>query len=597
MCILKKAVSLLLLATSYGCTSPPLGTHLTNALIDRRPNPYVPFYQVLPASSAFFCNLEHSTTTLLNAERIDSSEVDALSACLAAQNKLSSLSVLHQELPKQLPDATWLYTSLLLHSDTALQDQFISVPLQQLARAYTAHIQGNNTQSLIYLDDFIQSLNTQPDLQNNALHLFWHQLQTTPNNLEHLTPTQETPSLLGWRSLIATAKEALQQKNAQALLTWKLENPNHIAGHLIISYPNFSNTQESLTVAFPRDSSTNYTNTITHGIIDQYWSQKAQVPLSFSTYDIDNPSLLLKQIENSSVIGPMSYAGVKQLNRTSPQNSMLALNYLPEITNHPNLRQWSLSPLLEISQVKQHMQNQGLTRTLILYENKTLYINLSEAFSKTYQPTTTESFSFSIDTSPQAQPLTRQLKDVLGIERSEQRYKQLQAILPTKLIFSPSPRKDIDSVFIAASPQTFKRLVPIIRFLHLENIPIFTLSNVNFSTHHSDPIDSSLDKAYFFDSDNKVNIENQTRNKTYTFARDAYFIYSMHDIWSVMPSLLVKGNNGLLYLDQDGVIRRILSLNSFVRGRVQQDKHYHTLHDVYQNLMLTLTHRNSQQTQ
>lgn len=71
------------------------------------------------------------------------------------------------------------------------------------------------------------------------------------------------------------------------------------------------------------------------------------------------------------------------------------------------------------------------------------------------------------------------VRSVLDLAASEDRHRRLERLLGISLAFAPSPRQDIDSLFIVGNTLQGTQLVPAIRYHHADHLPIYATSHIN----------------------------------------------------------------------------------------------------------------------
>ena len=93
---------------------------------------------------------------------------------------------------------------------------------------------------------------------------------------------------------------------------------------------------------------------------------------------------------------------------------------------------------------------------------------------------------------------SRSIKMLLNIDESEQRRRQLAALLRTKLNFKPRRRQDVDLIFLAADVKQARLLKPQIDFYYALNLPVYATSHI-FSGKIDPVKDTDLNGVIFGD--------------------------------------------------------------------------------------------------
>ncbi len=93
--------------------------------------------------------------------------------------------------------------------------------------------------------------------------------------------------------------------------------------------------------------------------------------------------------------------------------------------------------------------------------------------------------------------LAGQIAELFQLRASEQRAKQLQNTLATKVAAQPARRPDIDFIFLAASAQQARIIKPTLSFQYAGDVPIYATSAINPGTAEVYP---ELDGLQFSES-------------------------------------------------------------------------------------------------
>ena len=77
-----------------------------------------------------------------------------------------------------------------------------------------------------------------------------------------------------------------------------------------------------------------------------------------------------------------------------------------------------------------------------------------------------------------AEDLAQPVRDLLGIDTSEDRAGRLRRVLRRSISHEPFPRNDLDFVFLAGFPREARLLRPQITFLRAPDLPVYATSHV-----------------------------------------------------------------------------------------------------------------------
>ena len=138
--------------------------------------------------------------------------------------------------------------------------------------------------------------------------------------------------------------------------------------------------------------------------------------------------------------------------------------------------------------------------------------------------------------SEEAQGLSEAVEQLLNINNSKARAKQLRSVLVRNITHEPQPRSDSDVVFLAAFPQAARQIRPLLRFHRAEDVPVLATSHV-YEGLANPQADQDLDGVMFADmpwvlTPNEHSLPTQVRNlwpdasgalgRLYAFGADAY---------------------------------------------------------------------------
>jgi len=275
------------------------------------------------------------------------------------------------------------------------------------------------------------------------------------------------------------------------------------------------------------------------------------------------------------VIGPLQKEAVAQLIRAGELPvPVLALNQV-EISSAPpvNLFMYSLSPEDEARQAAERAWVDGSRRPVILAPQGSWGDRLAGAFEERWL-----SLGGSIagegrydDTSHDYSDTITQL---LHIDQSIARNRQLQSWLGRRLEFEPHRRTDVDAVFMAARPVQAQGIRPQLQFYQAGDLPVYATSAAWLGTLAPNQVEDMkgimlADIPWLFsnstgDSDDRASIEQYLPKSASAYAR----LYAMGmDALRLVPHLKrlqssryesLDGSTGNLYMDETNQIHRQL---------------------------------------
>jgi hypothetical protein len=74
---------------------------------------------------------------------------------------------------------------------------------------------------------------------------------------------------------------------------------------------------------------------------------------------------------------------------------------------------------------------------------------------------------------PKANDFSQPIKDLLNLEESKYRYRQLQQLLGSPLQFTERRRHDADALFLSTNPHTARSIYPQLRFYRATRLPVY----------------------------------------------------------------------------------------------------------------------------
>ena len=286
------------------------------------------------------------------------------------------------------------------------------------------------------------------------------------------------------------------------------------------------------------------------------------------------------------IVGPLEKEATNQLyENTNGDIKILALNRQDEnkeIRNKSNLFQFGLSPEDEIIQIAEIAFNDGHQNALVLTPNTPWGNRLAETFKKYWIQLggeISEHSSFINNTTDFSSPV----KELLNIDLSEQRTKNLRNKLNIKIHNVERRRQDVDFIFAAAVPNDARQLIPQIRFHHADNLPIYSTSHIFSGIVDSNKdIDLNgvifVDIPWILDIKRQLSIIQDVLNRNWAQEKSQYRrLYALGvDAYNIIPEInrlaneknsMMPGETGDLTIIAENIIKRNLRKAKFVKGK------------------------------
>lgn len=278
------------------------------------------------------------------------------------------------------------------------------------------------------------------------------------------------------------------------------------------------------------------------------------------------------------IVGPLQKAELETLAKSTELSApILALNQIPG-PSQENLFQFGLNPLDEAEQAANSAWSAGYRNALLLVPRTELGQRLGGYFVAYWRQLGGEVLETQIY-DPGKSDFSPQIKQLLNLDESEQRYRQIKEILPSVKL-SPGRRQDADFIFLVGYPREGRMIRPLLQFFHADSLPLFATSHI-YAGRHDPSQDRDLDTIVFcdipwlFEGIYRGEISRQSLQDSWQQPfPDAYLrlIALGIDAYNLIPHLgnlrhtRYTGATGNLYLSADNQIRRQLYCARFEEG-------------------------------
>ena len=415
-----------------------------------------------------------------------------------------------------------------------------------------------------------------------------------------------TDNQTSWIELALIYKtHAANSKNLQAVINdWSARYPGHnaiitIVPVLIADSEAMRQRPEHLALLLPmsgryRDAS----RAIRDGFIAAWHDDDIENPqISFYNTDSLNVNESYQQAVTDGadfIVGPLEKVAIeKLLEQGNLTTRTLALNNydgdlesasLEHVQPGTNFFQFALSPENEAEQVAERAYFDGHIRALVITTGDEWGNRMFTAFQKRWQElggVLLEHVSYTSESSDFSEPI----RQLLNTDSSEQRAKELRAVLNRSIHTEERRRQDADFIFIASQPNIARQVMPHIRFLRASDLPVYATSHIY--TGQPDPVrDADMNNIIFADIPWNLNpdfyqsrIKSVISNTWPQSAANYQSLYALgYDAYSLIPQLRglaadssnrFNGATGDLYVAEQGRIRRYLTWARFIDGQPQ----------------------------
>jgi len=286
------------------------------------------------------------------------------------------------------------------------------------------------------------------------------------------------------------------------------------------------------------------------------------------------------------IVGPLEKEATNQLyGNTNASIKILALtsqDLKNDQIGNKNLFQFGLSLEDEAGQVAEIAISDGHKRALVLTPDTPRGNRLADAFVKHWLELGGEVSGhtrFISNTTDFSSPV----KELLNIDKSEQRAQDLRDKLKIKIHNIERRRQDADFIFIVATAEKARQLIPQIRFHYADNLPVYSTSHIFTGIIDSaKDIDLNdvifIDMPWILDTKRQLSIVQDALNRGWSQEKSKYRrLYALGiDAYNLIPninrlneedSFMIHGETGDLTIVRGNIIKRNLRKAKFIEGK------------------------------
>jgi len=272
------------------------------------------------------------------------------------------------------------------------------------------------------------------------------------------------------------------------------------------------------------------------------------------------------------VLGPISREAVTALFQSEVERvPTLALNYAnaPALPP-PGSLQFALLPEEEAVSAADRMIQRGLRRALVLVPKDEVGQRAAAAFAERFRAQGGV-VAGEARYDPSAADQSAEIRRLMGIEQSQARLQFLRGLLGTDLRMDPTPRADVDAIFLFARNAQARLLLPQLKTLEATRFPILATSAIYSGSNSA--ADRDLDGVEFCEvpwllgATHELSIPTRAdlvalktasgpAARLFAFGIDAYRLLPHLEWLERNVGKPVIGATGALSADQNGRIRR-----------------------------------------
>ena len=469
-----------------------------------------------------------------------------------------------------------------------------------LLNATIAELQNDNAKAVEYrvaLNDFLDS-----ELQSTNNTHTWESASVIPTTeLTKLTLRfkTENPTLSGWYQLAATAQQ--YRTEPQLLITnlqqWKTDYPQHpaLSGfpvELVKAMATTPYAPQQIAVLAPLTGKRAVAGkAIRDGMLSAYYQDEAEQRIDLRFYDTAAKSadeLYLQAIDDGAdfVVGPLLKQNLAKVIPLVKDVPLISLNKLAETAVSENIYYFSLSSSDEAIAAAKKMHQDGIKQPLVLAPNNRAGNRLSAEFTQHWQTLTdgtSETYKYKSRSDMQ-----NTVTSLFSVTSSNQRIRLMQNLVGNDIKAKTRSRRDIDAIYIIATPSEAMLAIPYIATTqnpYAPQVAVYASSRThgnNLSKSQSRDLNGLIfsDMPWLLNPDLKL--KQQTLALWPNMSKIQQNLFAMgYDSFKLIPNLLqlrnfpnlrLAGQTGILYINDNGIIEREFSWAKYRSGKIRLEE-------------------------
>ncbi|QUM78229.1 penicillin-binding protein activator [Moritella sp. 24] len=466
-----------------------------------------------------------------------------------------------------------------------------------LVNATIAELQNNNAKAVEYrvaLNDF---LDTELHSTNNT-HI-WElvsAIQLSELRVLTLRFNTENPTLAGWYNLAAVALQYSTEPQLliQNLQQWKNDYPQHPAlsgfpTELVKAMATTPYSPKQIAVLAPLTGKRAVAGkAIRDGMLSAYYQDEAADRINLRFYDtaaVGADELYLQAVNDGAdfVVGPLLKSNLEKVLPLVKDVPLISLNKLAETPTSENIYYFSLSSSDEAIAAAKKMQQDGIKQPLVLAPNNRTGNRLSAEFTKQWQALTdgtSETYKYKSRSDMQ-----NTVTSLFSVTSSNQRISLMKNLVGTDIKAKTRSRRDIDAIYIIATPSEAMLAIPYIATTqnpYAPQVAVYASSRThgnNLSKSQSRDLNGLIfsDMPWLLNPD--LELKQQTLALWPNMSKIQQNLFAMgYDSFKLIPNLLqlrnfpnlrLAGQTGILYINDNGIIEREFSWAKYRSGKIK----------------------------
>ncbi|QFI39781.1 ABC transporter substrate-binding protein [Moritella marina ATCC 15381] len=473
-----------------------------------------------------------------------------------------------------------------------------------LLNATIAELLNNNAKAVEYrvaLSDFLDS-----ELHSSNNNHLWESASVIPNaelELLILRFKTENPTLAGWYQLAAIGQQYRTdpKRLIESLQTWKHDYPQHpaLTGfpiELVKAMATTPYTPSQIAVLAPLTGKQSVAGkAIRDGMLSAYYQDTAagsehnDIALRFyDTAATSADTLYLQAIEDGAdfVIGPLLKSNLSKVLPLVKDVPLISLNKLANAPAADNIYYFSLSSNDEAIAAAKKMQRDGIKQPLVLAPNNRTGNRLSAAFTQQWAlltQGTSETYKYKSRSDMQ-----NTVTSLFSVTSSNQRINLMKNLVGTDIKSTTRSRRDIDAIYIIATPSEAMLAIPYIittQNPYAPQVAVYASSRTH-GNNLSKSQSRDLNGLIFSDMPWLLNPDRELKQQTLALwpnmSKIQQNLFAMgYDSFKLIPNLLqlrnfpnlrLAGQTGILYINDDGIIEREFSWAKYRSGKIKLEE-------------------------
>lgn len=420
----------------------------------------------------------------------------------------------------------------------------------------------------------------------NNRRALWLMLTLLPESELHALALESSKEseLGGWVQLALIARN---RSDAQAIVSsleqWKARYSNHPGNTLLPSTiariePYLFAAPQKIALLLPLSGKlSGPARAVEEGFMQAYQADNRSLTLGIRVYDTDKASALSQYRQAIAdgadyVVGPLGKADVASIAAIEHPVPTILLNDI-NTKVQPNAYQFGLSPTNEARQVAARAHKNGHHRALVITPSNPWGDEVLAAFTNQWRASGGEIVDgLRYDGFADVGHAVKNLLHAVESKRPPRQHSKLAK--PA----SSLRRQDFDMIFLVAYPSKARQIMPMLRYYYAGDVPVYATSAVYAGS--ADPQkDRDLDGIIFCDMPwvftHQMGQKNwpeqwNSYNRLFALGQDSFALVERLNQLLLFPAMGANESSGVLYLNANQQIARILSFGKMQKGLAVQ---------------------------